>query len=190
MSHLKSANQTEENNPKKYTVINTARVLCMSISAIVAFRFEYNFFQYTSLFFVFFSILWLILDKLQLVPEKRYPYIVFIPTFLDLIVISVFMFFTGTYYSIAIVGYLYATVVCSLNLDAPQGIFSAIVSVILYSSMSFLVYFKLLPYINIFGEDIDIKFEGIITEVMTFYWTLFYAAISSNFTGLIYPNLE
>jgi two-component system, sensor histidine kinase len=160
--------QDIEHPPPNYTVINTARIICMCVSAIVAYYFDLRFFLYASLFFVGFSILWYFLDDFQLVPQKKYPKIVFIPTFLDLIIISIFMYFTGTYYSIAIVGYLYATAVCSINLDAPQGLFSSATSVSFYSVLSLLVHFKILPYINIFGEEINIRIEGIITNISLF----------------------
>jgi signal transduction histidine kinase/CheY-like chemotaxis protein len=172
-----------ETSPEKFTVVNMARLAVISVSTTISFQFDYEFFQYASLLFGCFALFWLISDEMQWIPLNKYPHSVLIPTFFDLVIISIFMYFTGTYYSMAIAGFLYATAICSLNLKVQQGLFSVILSIAFYSSLSILVHLKILPFINIFGEDIDLKLEGLLTNILIF-------AIISIALHLIIKNLS
>jgi signal transduction histidine kinase/CheY-like chemotaxis protein len=183
MKSSQSEENKPENRPEKFTVVNLARLSVISVSTTISFQFEYEFFQYASLLFGCFALFWLISDEMQWIPLNKYPHSVLIPTFLDLVIISIFMYFTGTYYSMAIAGFLYTTAICSLNLKVQQGLFSVILSIVFYSSLSILVHLKILPFINIFGEDIDLKLEGLLTNILIF-------AIISIALHLIIKNLS
>ncbi len=168
MSVTLSNQSINGDTPQKFTVVNLARLIVILICTFVSFQFEYTFFQYAMLVFDIFAFFWFVADETNLIPQKKYPHIVFLPTFLDLIIISIFMYFTGTYYSMAIAGFLYATAVCSLNLRVPQGLFSVVISILLYSGLSILVHLDVLPYVNVFGEDIYLKPEGLLTNIIIF----------------------
>ncbi len=160
--------QQIQNKPQNFLLVNVTRLVVITISTIFSFLFDYEVFQEASLIFFGFALFWLLSDEFQWIPESKYPYSVFIPTFLDLIIISVFMYFTGTYYSMAIAGFLYTTAVCSLNLKVPQGLFSVILSILFYSGLSLLVHLKVLPFVNVFGEDIHLKREGLFINIALF----------------------
>ncbi|MDZ4724903.1 MAG: ATP-binding protein [Leptospira sp.] len=160
--------QIAEITPQKYTVVNAARLLIIVLASLVSFQYDFLFFQNACLAFVVFSMLWFLADEKGWVSQNKYPMIVFIPTFLDLIIISIFLYFTGTYYSLGIAGYIYATVVCSLNLKVQQGLFSVILSISFYSGLSLLVYSNILPHINIFGEEFYLKPAGLLTNILIF----------------------
>jgi signal transduction histidine kinase len=153
---------------KDFDIVNFIRILISLTSTYIAFLYEYDFFRISCLLFLFFSILWFFIYKFNLILESKYPYIALLPTFLDIILVSIYMYFSGTYFSIAITGFIYATAVCSTNLKIPQGLFSAIISILAYCLLSFLVHFNIIPFINIFGQEIKISLIGVVTNCLMF----------------------
>ncbi|GBF50732.1 PAS domain S-box protein [Leptospira ryugenii] len=157
-----------EQRRNQYRIINVARLVVITISTFFSLHYEFLFFQTASLLFFAFALFWFLSDEFGWIPEERYPYSVFIPTFLDLTIISVFMYFTGTYYSMAIAGYLLATAVCSLNLKVPQGAFAVVMSILYYGGFSILVYLNVFDFVNVLGEEIELKREGLLINISLF----------------------
>ncbi|MCB1142811.1 MAG: response regulator [Leptospiraceae bacterium] len=151
-----------------FTIVNLVRILVILTATYISFSFEYNLFRFICIVFTIFSIIWFFVYKYNIILEYKNPYIAFLPTFLDNIIISTYMYFSGTYFSIAIIGFLYTVAICSTNLKVPQGLFSVVLSIAIYSGLSLLVHFQFLPFINIFGQEIQISMLGVSTNIILF----------------------
>ncbi|MBM9591778.1 GGDEF domain-containing protein [Leptospira sp. 201903075] len=96
-----------------------------------------------------FSVLWFALIEIEILVEKNHWWSGYVPASFDLIWLTVLAYGTGHITSFFILGYLGSIALSSMSLDRNYGIYNAFLATLLFSSMGFLVYYEVLPLINI-----------------------------------------
>jgi len=152
----------------KFTVINLARFTIMFIVAIfMYFTPERHLFIIISVFALL-SLLWFILTEVTIIDEnKHYVLSSLIPTFLDVSIITLLIYYTGSLRSFGISGYVYTVALCSMNLKFNQGLYSWVLSSLLFFLMGLFIYLKILPSIHIYSISEDISLNLLIVASLT-----------------------
>jgi len=97
------------------------------------------------------SVFWYFWERIGLFPFQRYPRSAYLPTFIDLAIISFSAVFTGGIGSFIIGGYFLSIAVSSMNRRINHGIFTLAVSFLLIVAMGIVSYVGWLPTYNVFG---------------------------------------
>lgn len=100
-----------------------------------------------------FSIFWLFIIESEILIEKNHVIPSFIPATLDVTVVTCYCFLTGNIYSFLISTYVGLTAVSSVGENRIYGWYALTLSFIQYAAMGILVYFSILPCINIFSDN-------------------------------------
>ncbi len=98
-----------------------------------------------------FAVLWLLITLLWISAELQSGYLSLLPTFFDITLLTVYIYFTGGTLSTALLIYVYVVAVSSMNSRAPQGLFAAAYIVILYSGLTVAMAMDWLEPRNIVG---------------------------------------
>ncbi|MCB1173567.1 MAG: response regulator [Leptospiraceae bacterium] len=94
---------------------------------------------------------WLLITEAGLLNEDLHPNAAYIPTTIDILSMSLLVYFTGAADSFLVLGYIYAIVICAQNMRIPQGLYATILAIASYNLASYLVYFNVIPLVNIFS---------------------------------------
>ena len=136
----------------RYTAINVARSLISLVPVYVAYRSGYPSFLVAMSTFAALATAWLVLTELRVLRESRHPRLAYIPTTIDMMVFTIFVYFSGTVNSFIVAGYVLTTALSSLNTRVNQGRYAVLLSITLFVSMSLAVYLGILPRISVFEE--------------------------------------
>lgn len=85
---------------------------------------------------VILALLWFFLEQAHIVSTPENPYLAFMPTVLDVLVISYFVVHTGGVYSPVIVLYYFIILVSSLNVRIRHGLFTAAISMVSFAGVA------------------------------------------------------
>ncbi|MEQ9363349.1 MAG: ATP-binding protein [Leptospirales bacterium] len=137
-------------NQPANTVINLTRVVFSAILVYTALTWDLYVLSIVLIIGQVGALLWLVLTE-SVLEENRYPVAAYFPTTLDLFIITVFIYFSGTANSLMAAGYVFSVSLCSLNTKIRQGLYATVVSIISYVTIVLLVYLEWMPPINVFG---------------------------------------
>ncbi len=157
-----------EHGHMKYTGINSLRLVVMIFVVIFTFDHEYLLYKSICIGNLVFSALWLIAEEFRYIDVSKYPRLSWVATSSDLIMVALVFFMTGTVNSFINIGFLLVTAVCCLNLKTGQGLFSAIVSILFYVSISLMVLLGLFPDINILGAENGVTLQAFLISSVLF----------------------
>ncbi|MEM7184043.1 MAG: hypothetical protein AAF518_24295, partial [Spirochaetota bacterium] len=73
----------------KHTVVNVIRIVIISIATYISLQNEYRFFRYACVACTSFSIFWLFFTELWYGMEMQHPNLSYIPTSIDVAIISI-----------------------------------------------------------------------------------------------------
>jgi diguanylate cyclase (GGDEF)-like protein len=96
-----------------------------------------------------FSVVWYLLIEFDILIESNVWWSGYVPVSFDLIWLTVLAYGTGHITSFFILGYIGSIALSSMSKERNYGAFNAILATILFSAMGFLVYFEVLPLVNI-----------------------------------------
>lgn len=137
-------------NQPANTVINAVRVIFNAILVYTAVVWDLPALSIVLIVGQICALIWLVLTE-TVFDENRYPMAAYVPTTLDLFIITFFIYFSGTANSLMAAGYVFSVSLCSLNTKIRQGLYATIVSIISYVTIVLLVYLEIMPAINVFG---------------------------------------
>lgn len=147
---------------KKFVFVNLARlILSIVIFTLSAQHFEGDLIFYTSLP-ILFSLLWFYVYHFGIIDPDAKPNLEYIPIFIDVIMITFWVYLAGGINTFFVAGFFYATAIASLNTRIKQGLFSAIFSCFMFLVFTLLIYFEVLVPKTIFGYQYEIIFAEII----------------------------
>lgn len=154
---------------KKFTLLNALRIVWVLTAIAVSVNEDDTGPLIVSVAFLFLSALWLILTERGVLNEDRYPALAYLPTAVDLCIISIYLYYTGTVNSLMVIAYLYSVALCSLNTEVKQGLFAVIASGILYSAVCLLVLGGVLPEKNILGGGSSVTRRSVGLAIVLFW---------------------
>ena len=146
---------------RTYTIINLVRVAFSGILVYFSFLHELIPLISATVAACAGATLWFFLTE-SLIDERRYPRIAYVPAALDLLIITVFIYYSGTVNSLLAAGYVFSVSLCSLNTKIRQGLFATVLSIVSYVSIILLVYLEALPAINIFGGNARVTLQSLL----------------------------
>ncbi len=152
--------QRVKNQPAN-TVINITRVVFSAILVYTALAWELRVLALVLIGGLVCSVLWLLATE-TFFEETRYPAAAYLPTTLDLFIITIFIYFSGTTNSLMAAGYVFSVSLCSLNTQIRQGLYATIVSIVAYVIIVMLVYLDWLPAINVFGGAAQVTLANLL----------------------------
>ncbi|WP_332461302.1 GGDEF domain-containing protein [Leptospira chreensis] len=134
---------------EKFQTANLARCVYTLIMVLVFYYFHLPWIVIIGSIHLLFSVLWFALIEIEILVEKNHWWSGYVPASFDLIWLTVLAYGTGHITSFFILGYLGSIALSSMSLDRNYGIYNAFLATLLFSSMGFLVYYEVLPLINI-----------------------------------------
>lgn len=145
-------NQPAEREPEvRYRIINGFRPVFTALAVGLAFYTGEYVLAGVSAFFTVMAIGWLIITGAFISPERQSGYLSLLPTFLDITLFTIYVYFTGSSLSSAILVYTYVVAVCSMNTRVPQGLVAVTYIVFIYSLLCASLWFGWLEPINLLG---------------------------------------
>jgi signal transduction histidine kinase/CheY-like chemotaxis protein len=147
---------------KKFIFVNLARlVLSIVIFTITAFHYKGDLIFYTAIP-IFFSLVWFFVYHFGIINPDEKPNLEYIPIFIDILMITFWVYLAGGINTFFVAGFFYATAIASLNTRIHQGLFSAIFSCFMFLAFTLLIYYEVLLPKTIFGYHYEIIFVEII----------------------------
>lgn len=134
---------------EKFQTANLARCLYTMLMVFVFYYFQLPWIVAIGSVHLVFAIVWFLLIHYDLLVEEEIWWSGYVPATFDLIWLTVLAFGTGHITSFFILGYLGSIALSSMSLDRNYGIYNAFLATVLFSAMGFLVYFEILPSVNI-----------------------------------------
>lgn len=144
------------------TTINAVRIAFFSIGLPFAVATSNLVFATANVVALTFSCLWFLLELVGIVDVKRHGWLIYPPTFLDSIFISLFVVLTGNASSIVAAAYIYIITICSMNVVNRHGEVALILALSTYALANFGVYFGAFPAMNIFGGQSEITLGSLL----------------------------
>ncbi len=146
---------------------NLGRLIASIVFIIIAHLFELKVLEIISYFHFIVGITWLYIVERHYTIYEYNPRFWYLNAFIDLITLTIIVYITGTTHSFVVVGYVVITTLSSIDLNKKRGRFAVILGILLYSSISFLVYFNIFPYLNIFtGQEVKISLFSIFISIV------------------------
>ncbi len=148
-------------NEPRYTAMNLLRIGYALVTVVVSFQFDRVYETAVTGGFAFLALVWFLLTEFAF-DERRYPRVAYLPTGLDVLIMTAVIYFSGTANSPLAAGYVYATALSSLNMRISQGFFAAITGTTCYTTVILAVYFGWLPPLNAFGGQAEVGTANLI----------------------------
>ncbi len=136
---------------QSYSAVNLFRVVLTLFATWMSVTWTSTTVLFIILLFLFFSIIWYFLSESKILDEQGL--ISLFPTTLDVSIIALFCYLTGSIRSPGVLLFFYTTIICSMNTKTHQGIFAVVLSSMYFLGMNFLIYCQLLPYVNILDNS-------------------------------------
>lgn len=133
----------------KFRTANLARCVYSIVMILVFSRFDLPWIIGIGLVHFLFALVWLILIEYEFLDESLLWWSGYLPATFDLIWLTVLAYGTGHVTSFFILGYLGSIALSSMSIDRNYGAYNAILATFLYTTMGILVYFEILPMVNI-----------------------------------------
>jgi serine phosphatase RsbU (regulator of sigma subunit) len=174
----------------KHAPVNLARVLLMVLVSLVSYHYNFTELYFLSLTLGFFSLLYLVIET-RFNLTDRIPHLSYFVTGIDLAFILSLVYATGMN-SFLLGGLIYATAITTENSRIKQGKFSIIFSFAIHSILIILLYYGLIPYLDIFQVDPVPNKLNILIAFLTIHIVnyLVYSIVKSLRTDLINRNNE
>lgn len=144
----------------RYRSVNLIRIAAAAFIVYMAGRWGAPPLLYVTTIFLGFAVAWWILNETDRVNPDRQTRLVFLPTGLDILVMTFFAYFTGAYRSPAIVGYLYTIAVCAMNVRSRQGLFASVFSAASYAAVGAAAVLQSPPPPNLLGDVAPYNWTG------------------------------
>lgn len=146
-TNVKSISDPSE--PEKFQTANLARCVYTLVMVVIFYQFQLPWIVAIGMVHLLFAITWFLLIHFEILIEKDLWWSGYIPATFDLIWLTVLAYGTGHITSFFILGYLGSIALSSMSLDRNYGIYNAFLASVLFSAMGFLVYYEVLPLVNI-----------------------------------------
>ncbi|MCU0824461.1 MAG: GGDEF domain-containing protein [Leptospira sp.] len=134
---------------EKFQSANLARILYTLVMVLVFYSFDLPWIVGIGAVHLLFSVVWYLLIEFDILIESNVWWSGYVPVSFDLIWLTVLAYGTGHITSFFILGYIGSIALSSMSKERNYGAFNAILATILFSAMGFLVYFEVLPLVNI-----------------------------------------
>jgi len=134
---------------EKFQTANLARILYSFVMVLVFYSFDLPWIVGIGTGHLLFSTVWYLLIEYDILVESELWWSGYVPASFDLIWLTVLAYGTGHITSFFILGYLGSIALSSMSKDRNYGAFNAILATFLFCTMGFLVYYEVLPLINI-----------------------------------------
>jgi hypothetical protein len=146
---------------------NLGRLVASVVFIIIANLFGLKIFEIISYFHFIVGLSWLYIVERHYTIYESNPRFWYLNALIDIFTLTIFVYLTGTTNSFVIIGYVVITTLSSIDLNKKRGRFAVILGILLYSILSFLVYFNVFPYINIFiDQEVKITLLSIIISIV------------------------
>ena len=146
---------------------NLGRLVASVVFIIIANLFGLKIFEIISYFHFIVGLSWLYIVERHYTIYESNPRFWYLNALIDIFTLTIFVYLTGTTNSFVIIGYVVITTLSSIDLNKKRGRFAVILGILLYSTISFLVYFNVFPYINIFiDQEVKITLLSIIISIV------------------------
>jgi signal transduction histidine kinase/ActR/RegA family two-component response regulator len=146
----------------RYRPVNLIRIAAAAFIVYMSARWGAPALLYATGVFLGFAVVWWLLNEADWINPDRQRRLVFLPTGLDILVITFFAYFTGAYRSPALVGYLYAIAVCAMNVRSRQGLFAAVFSAASYAAVGAAAVLQSPPPPNLLGDFAPYNWTGFV----------------------------
>lgn len=139
---------------EKYRTINSARILisAFDLSLMYFMNIEHKSLIFTGIVHLSFACLWMFVIETEIFIEKKHFWSGYIPGFIDITAATIIIQMTGNIHSYLITGYFIITALTSMQKERGFGLFAAAVCSTEYCVAGVLVYFGILPNVNVFSE--------------------------------------
>lgn len=134
---------------EKFQTANFARCIYTFVMVLIFYSFHLKWIVLIGVIHLLFSMIWLFLIEYEILVEKNLWWSGYVPATFDLIWLTVLSYGTGHITSFFILGYLGSIALSSMSKDRNYGAYNAFLATLLFGSMGFLVYYEVLPLINI-----------------------------------------
>ncbi|XDD43806.1 GGDEF domain-containing protein [Leptospira sp. WS60.C2] len=145
----KSSEAKTKSRSEKFQTANLARCIYTLAMVIIFYIFQQPWIVFVGSIHLVFSISWFLLIEYDILIEKELWWSGYVPATFDLIWLTVLAYGTGHITSFFILGYLGSIALSSMTLDRNYGKYNAFLATVLFSGMGFLVYYEILPLVNI-----------------------------------------
>lgn len=136
-----------------FTTINFSRIVLAMFSIGLSWNYKNQDLLFIALVFLLFAFFWYFYsEKYETGNEK---YLTFVPPILDLSIITIYVFTTGTVESPAVIGYFYCTLVSSLSEKKFQGSFAVFLGNFFYTLIVLGVHFQFFSPENILVDSVS-----------------------------------
>lgn len=144
-----------------YRSVNLMRVFLLGLSIYVSHAYHLPVLVIANYIFLALALIWIAVTEIWMRPSQEAGRLSYIPPLLDLTVISIFVYYTGTINSFAAAGYLYITGTCAMNTKVRQDLFALWASSIIYPLLPLLVLFGIVPAVHVLGGASSVSIEHI-----------------------------
>jgi signal transduction histidine kinase/ActR/RegA family two-component response regulator len=134
------------------TYMNIFRAIMVLVALLLSLFTEAPFaIIYFGIIFLLLSVFWIFVTLRKWVDEDQHTLWEYVTATADISLISFYTYFTGGLNSFGIVVYFSLTILGSMNVYRRQGLFAAILGSAAYSTIGFLTYSDIIPYIDLLG---------------------------------------
>ncbi|MDM8536433.1 response regulator [Desulfobacterales bacterium HSG17] len=160
-----------------HIIIDIFRVLVPFTFIIISAFFKTSIIAFIPLgLWTLFAFTWLIGANF-FIDQTKHPRLGYIPMALDAFLITAVVYMTGAVNSPLIAAYFVTAMITSTNIEIKQGLACTLLSVILYVGISFLVYFDVIPYINLFNPNSGMTLFNVVCATILISMSLYVSHI-------------
>ena len=156
---------------------NIARAAANIIFLIIYSVYDFGFALYFGVLVFFISLFWFWFMENRFKTYKEYPLLWYIPASIDILFITVCVYYTGLSYSPALLGYVYSTATSSIDLIRARGLYATFGNCLTFLLVLILTKLNVFPYTNIVNQSVtEITLFSILLSTVL----LFLACVTAN----------
>ena len=156
---------------------NIARTASNSIFIIIYSVYDFGFALYFGVLVFFISLFWFWFMENRFKTYKEYPLLWYIPASIDILFITVCVYYTGLSYSPALLGYVYSTATSSIDLIRARGLYATFGNCLTFLLVLILTKLNVFPYTNIVNQSVT---EITLFSILLSTALLFLACVTAN----------
>lgn len=149
-SQQEQSTELDSESKTRFHWINILRPLLTAVPTGIAFYYDSTLLTVLLSFFLLLSVFWLWMSQ-KLSVERESGWLSVLPTSVDVVFITAFIYYTGGAESVAVLAYIYVTALCAMNTRVNQGLFAASMIALLFALMAVAVQLNWIPLLNIIG---------------------------------------
>ena len=156
---------------------NIARAAANIIFLIIYSVYDFGFALYFGVLVFFISLFWFWFMENRFKTYKEYPLLWYIPASIDILFITVCVYYTGLSYSPALLGYVYSTATSSIDLIRARGLYATFGNCLTFLLVLILTKLNVFPYTNIVNQSVT---EITLFSILLSTALLFLACVTAN----------